>query len=166
VFTSLAFSNVSIRSKLFISWVGLRGGVPIVFATYPMIAGLDKAGIIFNLVFFISVTSVLLQGTTLPLVARWLRVTEPPAPPGTEYPGTLSVADKLKEIVLDKKSMAAGKKIVALHLPTTIYIIYVGRNDQFIQPAGSFRLLAGDRLFILSSNEEDMEAALEMFSPK
>jgi cell volume regulation protein A len=62
VFISLAFAKTSIRSKLFISWVGLRGGVPIVFATYPMIAGLDKAGMIFNLVFFISITSVLLQG--------------------------------------------------------------------------------------------------------
>ena len=66
VFSSLAFSKSSFRSKLFISWVGLRGAVPIVFATYPMIAGLDKAGMIFNLVFFISITSVLLQGTALP----------------------------------------------------------------------------------------------------
>ncbi len=78
VFLALSFSKTSIRSKIFISWVGLRGAVPIVFATFPMIAGLEKAGMIFNLAFFISVSSVLLQGTTLPFVARLLKVTEEP----------------------------------------------------------------------------------------
>lgn len=68
--------KMKISRKLFISWVGLRGAVPIVFATYPLIAGIDKAGIIFNIVFFISVTSVLIQGTTLPFVARLLGVAE------------------------------------------------------------------------------------------
>jgi cell volume regulation protein A len=56
------------------SWVGLRGAVPIVFATYPLLAGIEKAPMIFNLVFFISLTSVLLQGTTIRLVAKWLGV--------------------------------------------------------------------------------------------
>ncbi|MDZ7608948.1 MAG: cation:proton antiporter [Cyclobacteriaceae bacterium] len=65
------------RSRWFISWVGLRGAVPIVFATYPLIAGAEKANMIFNIVFFISVTSVLIQGTTLPLVAKWLHRTLP-----------------------------------------------------------------------------------------
>lgn len=68
--------KMKMNRKLFISWVGLRGAVPIVFATYPLIAGIDKAGIIFNIVFFISVTSVLIQGTTLPFVARLLGVAE------------------------------------------------------------------------------------------
>jgi cell volume regulation protein A len=70
VFLSLFFFRVSNRKKLFISWVGLRGAVPIVLATIPLTAGVNKAGIIFNLVFFISITSILLQGTTIPVVAR------------------------------------------------------------------------------------------------
>src|SRR5690554_8231826 len=65
------------RRKWYISWVGLRGAVPIVFATYPLLAGIDKADMIFNIVFFISVTSVLIQGTTLSVVAKWLRVAMP-----------------------------------------------------------------------------------------
>ena len=65
------------RSKIFLSWVGLRGAVPIVFATYPLIAGLPESNLIFNLVFFIAVSSVLVQGTTLPAVARWLNLTVP-----------------------------------------------------------------------------------------
>ena len=59
---------------MYISWVGLRGAVPIVFATYPLLAGIDKANMIFNIVFFISVTSILIQGTTLSIVAKWLNV--------------------------------------------------------------------------------------------
>src|SRR5215216_2896268 len=77
VFAALSFFKSNVRSKLFISWVGLRGSVPIVFATYPLLAGIPKADLIFNLVFFISVTSVLLQGTTLSLVANWLHVAVP-----------------------------------------------------------------------------------------
>ena len=78
VFISLAPFKTNLKSKVFISWVGLRGAVPIVFATYPLIAGIDKAGMIFNIVFFISVSSVLIQGTTLGFVAKLLGIIEKP----------------------------------------------------------------------------------------
>src|SRR5438046_4408534 len=77
VFAALIFFKSNFRSKMFLSWVGLRGSVPIVFATYPLLAGIAKADLIFNLVFFISMTSVLLQGTTLSYVAKLLHVTVP-----------------------------------------------------------------------------------------
>ncbi|HXO78117.1 MAG TPA: potassium/proton antiporter [Puia sp.] len=77
VFGTLLFFRTDRRSKIFLSWVGLRGAVPIVFATYPLIAGLPESDLIFNLVFFIAVSSVLVQGTMLPAVARWLRLTVP-----------------------------------------------------------------------------------------
>lgn len=83
VFTCLSFFKIENRSKLFIAWVGLRGAVPIVFATYPLIAGAEKANMIFNIVFFISLTSVLIQGTTLPYMAKMLHLTSP----GLEKPG-------------------------------------------------------------------------------
>lgn len=68
---------MNFRKKLFISWVGLRGAAPIVFATYPLLAGVEYAHTIIHLVFFISASSVLLQGTTLPYVAKWLHVSVP-----------------------------------------------------------------------------------------
>lgn len=74
VFVALIPFKMELRRRVYISWVGLRGAVPIVFATYPLIAGIEKAGMIFNIVFFISVTSVLIQGTTLGIVAKWLGV--------------------------------------------------------------------------------------------
>src|SRR5262249_40663807 len=71
VFMSLVLSRLSWREKTFVTWAGLRGAVPIILATFPLLAGLPKSPTIFNLVFFIVLFSVLLQGTTLGLVARW-----------------------------------------------------------------------------------------------
>jgi len=77
VFISLLPFKIDLPSRWFYSWVGLRGAVPIVFATYPLLAGVEQAHMIFNIVFFISLTSILLQGTTLPVVAKWLKLTIP-----------------------------------------------------------------------------------------
>jgi potassium/hydrogen antiporter len=85
VLASLAFAQMTLREKAFVSWAGLRGAVPIVLATFPLLAGLPNAQVIFDIVFFTVLASVLLQGTTIPLVARWLRVTAPTEvdePPG------------------------------------------------------------------------------------
>ncbi len=83
VFIGLAFSSLGWRDKAFISWVGLRGAVPIVLATFPLLAGVEHAHEIFDVVFFVVLASVLLQGTTISLAARWLGVAtpqdEPPA---------------------------------------------------------------------------------------
>jgi cell volume regulation protein A len=79
VFIALAPVKITVREKLFVSWVGLRGAVPIVLATFPLLSNIPNASFIFDLVFFIVLASVLLQGTTVPLVAQWLGVIEPPA---------------------------------------------------------------------------------------
>ena len=76
VFLSLAFTHVSFREKLFISWVGLRGSVPIILATFPLMAGIAQADRVFNVVFFLVLTSVLIQGLSLAPVARWLGLAE------------------------------------------------------------------------------------------
>ena len=76
VFLSLIFSKMDFKEKLFVNWAGLRGAVPIILATFPMLANIPKAEIIFNLVFFVVIVSVLLQGTTIPLIARLLKVEE------------------------------------------------------------------------------------------
>jgi cell volume regulation protein A len=164
VFISLSFFKMKNRDKLFISWVGLRGAVPIVFATYPLIAGLAKSDMIFNLVFFISVTSVLIQGTTLPLVAKWLKVTVPKnikRKTILDHELSDTIKSELTEIVLPGDSYAVGKKIVNIQFPKTAMIVLLSRNGKYIQPSGSTLLEEGDKLLVLADNKEVMEEVKE-----
>jgi cell volume regulation protein A len=157
VFLSLAPYNIKLRHKLFISWVGLRGAVPIVFATYPLIAGLDKADTIFHVVFFISASSVLLQGSTLVYVAKWLRVTVPrKAKKITSLDMELydSIQSEFVEIILPGSSPAIGKAIVKLKLPKPAIIVLLVRDGRYLQPNGSTVLEEGDKLLLLANNKE------------
>ena len=160
VFGALVFFKSNFRSKLFISWVGLRGSVPIVFATYPLLAGIQKAELIFNLVFFISVTSVLLQGTTLSFVAKLLHVSLPENAKrrtGLEFELYDNIKGEKEEIILPENSNAVGKQIVQLNLPATINIIAIKRGDLYIAPNGSTRLQANDILSILAEDKNSLE---------
>jgi cell volume regulation protein A len=157
VFVSLSFFKIKTRDKLFISWVGLRGAVPIVFATYPLLEGVTKADTIFHLVFFISTSSVLLQGTTLPMVARWLKVTVP------KKAKKLSALDmelydtiqsEFVEVILPGNSHAVGKEIVKLKLPKPTLIVLLVREGKYIQPNGATVLEEGDKLLLLANNKE------------
>jgi len=149
----LLFSKMNFREKTMISWVGLRGAVPIILATFPLLAGIPKANEIFNLVFFVVLTSVLLQGTTLPQVARWLGVVEP-APAKPRSPLELDSSDSLKselvEIEVPTYSAIIGKQLVDLHLPPNTLIVLVGRDDDFIVPRGSTIFQPGDRLLVIA----------------
>ena len=160
VYLSLMPFRMKNRRRLFISWVGLRGAVPIVFATYPLIAGIDKANAIFNIVFFISLISILLQGTTLGLMAKWLHVSLP------EKAKQLLPIDKLledsnktamEEIELRPDDTAVGKRIVDLSFPPAALIAMIKRGESYITPNGSTELLATDTLIILSNTQEGIE---------
>ena len=156
VFLSLSPFKVQNRSRWFISWVGLRGAVPIVFATYPLLAGIDKSNMIFNIVFFISLTSVIIQGTTLPVVAKWLHILLPEkakqrSPIDIEL--TESAKSVFTKIVISPKSSVAGKQIVQLGLPKTTLISFIQRDDKYIIPDGSTILNPNDILFLLTENK-------------
>jgi potassium/hydrogen antiporter len=166
VFISLSFFNMKIRDKLFLSWVGLRGAVPIVFATFPMIAGAAKADMIFNLVFFISTSSVLLQGTTLPMVARWLKVTVPKKVKRVT-PLDMELYDSMQsefvEVILPGNSNAVGKAIVKLNLPKPALIVLIVRDGKYIQPNGATILEEGDKLLLLANNKEILGEMYRVF---
>ena len=164
VLASLSFFKSNLRSKLFISWVGLRGSVPIVFATYPLLAGIPKADLIFNLVFFISVTSVLLQGTTLSLVAKLLHVAVPEKARkrrDLDFEAGDNIKSEMQKVVLTADSNAVEKRIVELNIPTGVTILAIKRNDVFIAPNGSTKLMAGDILNILAEDNEAVEQLLK-----
>ena len=158
VFLSLIFFKMRLRRRFYISWVGLRGAVPIVFATYPLLAGIDKANMIFNIVFFISVTSVLIQGTTLSIVAKWLRVALPEkVKPISEIDKIILELPKssLQEFEISPDFYAVNKRIVDLNFPKSAFIIMIKRNDKYIRPGGSTQIEAKDILMVLADSQED-----------
>ncbi|MBU2492350.1 MAG: potassium/proton antiporter [Bacteroidetes bacterium] len=160
VFISLFFFKMKLRRRFYISWVGLRGAVPIVFATYPLLAGIEKADMIFNIVFFISVTSVLIQGTTLPIVARWLHVALPEeAKPLSETEKlTLDIPKTaLKEIQVLSDWSAVNRKIVDLSFPKNAIIAMIKRNNKYLTPNGSTVIEANDTLVILSDDQGGLD---------
>ena len=156
VFASLIFTKFNLREKTFISWVGLRGAVPIILATYPLIAGVEQADLIFNIVFFVVLTSALIQGASIPLVARWLGVdqlmTKKPIYP-IEVNPMHGFTDELKEIHIPDSSTCSGKTIVELTLPENLLVILIARDKEFLVPNGGTTLLAGDTLIVLSDKE-------------
>lgn len=155
IFLSMISGGFLGREKLFISWVGLRGAVPIILATYPLLAGIPQSEMIFNVVFFVVLTSVLLQSTTIPHVARWLRVSET-APPRRIYPLEYTPVDGLKselvKLFVNHESKMIGKAIVDLTLPDSFLIILIARGDDYLISKGSSVIEAGDILLVSSDN--------------
>jgi cell volume regulation protein A len=153
VFVTLLVSKVSFREQAFVSWVGLRGAVPIILATFPLLAGVPQAEIMFDAVFFIVLTSVLLQGTTLSLVARWLGV-DAPAPVKAQYPLEFVPTGKMEteseEISIPPQAAAIGNQIVDLGLPNGALIVLLSRNGEFMVPNGGTVLEMGDSLLVLA----------------
>lgn len=164
VFLSLIFFKMKLRRRFYISWVGLRGAVPIVFATYPLLAGIENANMIFNIVFFISVTSILIQGTTLTIVAKWLHVALPEkVKPISETDKFISEIPKaaMKEIEVFSDCYAVNKRIVDLAFPKNAIIAMIKRNNKYITPNGSTIIEPKDILLVLADNEEGFEKVNE-----
>jgi len=156
VFLTLAYTRMSLKEKTLISWVGLRGAVPIILGTFPVLAGVPQAEMIFNVVFFIVLTSVLLQGTSLPVVVRWLGL-ESPLPSTPEYFLRLESLDSIRtglaEITISSTSAAAGKQIVDIALPQQVVVMMIGRNNHAFIPTGRSILQAHDKLLVFADRE-------------
>ena len=165
VFISLMPFKMPVQRRLYISWVGLRGAVPIVFATYPLIAGLDHALLFFNVVFFVSVTSVLLQGSTIPIVARWLNMSSP-VEDKTKSPIDIILTEGansfLREIVVPEGNIAVGKKIMSLAFPEKGIIAMISRNNEFITPKGTTVIEPNDMLIVLYEKDEILDEVYDL----
>lgn len=160
VFASLLLVPMTVREKTMISWVGLRGAVPIVLATFPLMAGVGKAEMIFNIVFFIVFTSALLQGSTIPLAARWLGLDAPisarPRRPFEFEPAEGGKGD-LFEVEISPVSSAVNRQIVDLHLPSGSLIVLIQRQGEFVVPGGGTVIEAGDTVHLLADRERIAE---------
>jgi len=152
----LPFRDMSLEERVMISWIGLRGSVPIILATYPLIFGIDKANMIFNVVFFVVLTSVLVQGSTIPFVARRLGMEVPAKSPAKALPEMMQEKDawgSLVKLKVSPESAAVGNQIADLNIPDDTWIAVMRRDDNPMRPSGSTILQAGDSLIVQSSGQ-------------
>ena len=158
VFISLLpLRKITFRSKTFISWVGLRGAVPIIFATYPVVAEVDGASQIFNIVFFVTLLSLLIQGTTVIASARMLRLTDDSVSDDDDFGVELAdeLPTSLHTITLTERHLESGNTLRDMNLPAGSLVMMIRRSGKYIVPNGSRHLHPGDTLLIIK--EENVQ---------
>lgn len=166
VVLSLApFRKMTVNARVFTSWVGLRGAVPIIFATYPWIAEIPDAKMIFNIVFFITIISLLVQGTTIPSIAKWLKLSLPVKKERKLKEFDVEFSDDIKsamtEITITEKMLEKGDTLIDLNLPDQTLVAMVKRGGIYFIPRGNTQLEALDSILIISDNEQAMKATIK-----
>lgn len=162
VFLSLMpFRHMPFRDKAFVSWVGLKGAVPIIFAIMTLAANVPNARLIFNTVFFITLVSLVVQGTSLTRVAKWLKLADKPKDKRRLEHFDVEFSDDMlsqtAELVVHAEALKNGKRLVDLSLPDTTLVVMVKRGERYFVPKGQTLLSEGDKLLILA----DTEAAIK-----
>lgn len=160
VFISLLpFRGITCKSRLFISWVGLRGAVPIIFATYPVVAEIEESNLIFNIVFFITILSLVIQGTTVSFAARLLQLSTPLEKTGNDFGVELpeEIDTDLRDVTITAEMIEKADTLRDMNLPKGTLVMIVKRDDEFLIPNGILKLHEGDKLLVIS--EKPKEAA-------
>lgn len=146
--------KITFKSRLFVSWVGLRGAVPIIFATYPVVSGVSCADVIFNIVFFITIVSLVVQGTTVSRVARFLGLSAPMEKTGNEFGIELpeEIDSNLHDMTVTQEILDRGDTLKDMNLPKGTLVMMVKRNNEYLVPNGMLKLHLGDKLLLISEN--------------
>lgn len=147
VFTLMSPFKYSKKEKFFMSWAGLKGAVPIIFSTNAITAGIENSQVIFNMVFYMVVFSVMIQGMTLKPLAKYLGLLDPVSEADADTIDLEELEElSLKKLYLDRKSEYINKEIRELNLPKSMHIISIRRGDEDITPRGDVILKAGDKI--------------------
>lgn len=146
------FREMNWRGKSFVSWVGLKGAAPILFSIYPVVANVPEAKDMFNIVFFITLLSLLFQGTTIPFAARLLKVGKKAEPEvdtmGIEMPDEMGA---LTNHIVTQKDLQNGNLLKDMNMPVGKRVIMIKRGEDFVMPEGSTTLMEGDQMLIIES---------------
>ena len=149
--------RITLKSRLFVSWVGLRGAVPIIFATYPVVANVPGAHVIFNIVFFITIVSLVIQGTTVSWVARLLGLSTPLEKTGNDFGVELpeEIDSNLHDMTITQEMLEQADTLKDMNLPKGTLVMIVKRGDEYLIPNGTLKLHAGDKLLLISENSKE-----------
>ena len=157
----LPFRKLSRKARSYVAWVGLRGAVPIIFAMYPWIGGMPHAKDIFNIVFFITILSLIIQGTTVSAMAKWLHLSQTVLSKRKLKNFDVEISDEIKsymsEISIKEEFLANGTRLMDLNVPDNTLIAMVKRDDQFFIPRGNTGLQVGDRILVITDDEKALE---------
>jgi len=166
VFLTLIGSVLNLKEKLFISWVGLRGAVPIVLATYPFLQNIEHASMIFNTVFLVVLISLLMQGMSLPWMARFLGVEEPSLETTAStdvMPASPLFYHAMRQLYVSESAEVIGKSLAELDLPSEFLIVLIDRQGKSLKPTGSTLFQANDLLLIYCDHKELFETLSKRF---
>uniref|UniRef100_UPI00405792F5 potassium/proton antiporter n=1 Tax=Alistipes sp. TaxID=1872444 RepID=UPI00405792F5 len=160
VFLSLIpFRNFSFKARLYISWVGLRGAVPIIFATYPMLSGMneEQARLLFNVVFLVTIISLVIQGTTVSGMANLLGLAYEERESSFNVKMHDSITSALSEVKVNRAMLAQGDTLREIPLPDNTLVMMVWRDGSYFVPQGKTRLMLGDKLLVISDRSEELK---------
>ncbi len=163
VFISLIpFTKFTLKAKLYISWVGLRGAVPIIFATYALMSSdVEHARLMFNMVFFITIISLLVQGTTVNKMAEWLGLKDTLKERHFNVNLPEGVTAVMNEMEVTAKLLENGNQLKDIVLPPDTLVVMVKRDGQFLVPKGQSRLYLGDTLLMVAQEEKDLKSLFD-----
>ena len=169
VFISLLpFKRYRFRDRVFVSWCGLRGAVPIIFAILCRAENVPHADTIFNIVFCCTLVSLVLQGTTLPLMARWLKVEDEVPKQNKIENFDIDFPEEIKsatsEIEMTAQILSHGNQLMDLRMPEKTLAIMVKRGENYFVPTGKTHLMVGDKLMVITDNNEALELTLKQLS--
>ena len=153
----LPFRQMTFKAKCFVSWVGLRGAVPIIFATYPVVSEIPGSQVIFNIVFFITLLSLIFQGMTIAPVAKWLSLDLPEEKEGNEFGVEIpeEIDSQLTDVTLTPEMLEDGNRLMDMNIAPGTLVMLVKRGSEFMIPNGRMELKAGDKLLYISENKKE-----------
>ena len=156
VFLSLLpFRKFTTKARFYISWVGLRGAVPIIFAIYPIIAGIPEGRLIFNVVFLGTLISLLVQGTTVSSMANWLGLAYEEKEPLFRVGVPDSIKSNFSELEVTSEMIAKGDTLRDIALPDNTLVVMIYRDGGYFVPRGNSQMAIGDRLLVVSDRSDE-----------
>ena len=152
----LPFRRFTTKARLYVSWVGLRGAVPILFAIYPMMAGVEHAELLFNVVFLSTIISLLVQGTTVSGMANLLGLAYEERESAFNVEMHEEMKSALTEVEVNENLLASGHTLKDITLPENTLVMMVCRDGEYFVPQGKTELKLGDKLLVISDRSEEL----------